>query len=260
MKKLIFATLFMALVFSGCKNEIPDYDALLIGKWINTQVDGAAVLTDKSYVCEYRDDLIEFYAIGIQLDENNKTWTENSNYTYRVEGNLIIIDGTDLSDKDFHMEFEILSISSGSFTHSVNKFTIDNVEYPDDKIYTLQKVTADYKSQFIGVWHGRCTTPGSSDTDYHYWEYFADGSFNYYYQDEQENWIRKTDNEGAYFLYGNLMATNYTNDLILGGVGKAYECWKIRISGNNMIWTGLRENNITVTYEMAKVASAPIVN
>ena len=95
------------------------------------------------------------------------------------------------------------------------------------------------------------------DTKYHYWEYFPDGSFNYYYQDGEDRWIRKSDNEGGYFLYGNLLVTNYTNDILSGGTGKAFECWNFKVSGEKMTWTGLRDGNTTTTYQMVKVGSAP---
>ncbi len=53
------------------------------------------------------------------------------------------------------------------------------------------------------------------------------------------------------------MVSNYSHDLISGGQGLAYEGWNYRIEGNKMYWTGLRANNVTIIYEMEKVASAP---
>ncbi len=258
MKRLLVAAIITSLLLCSCEDDDTDYAALLTGTWVNTHVDNVPVLTDDSYVCQYRPDMVQFYAQGVRLDENNKTWRESDTYTYQVEGRMIIIDGTDVNNKTYHLELEIVAMTRNSFTEVVKEYKVDNVNYPDPKSYTYHRVTEDYSDQFVGVWYGHCTTPGTSDTGYHYWEYFADGSFNYYYQDENDDWVRKSDNDGGYFLYGNLMASNYTNDLISGGTGKAYECWNFQITGNNMIWTGLRENGQTITYEMSKVAQAPL--
>lgn len=121
----------------------------------------------------------------------------------------------------------------------------------------MEKVTNDNSAAFTGVWYGRCTTEGAADSTYHYWEYLADGRYYYYYQDEHNNWIKKADNQGRYYLYGTFMASNYSNDLLTGGTGQVFECWNVAIDGNNMEWTGLRANNITLTYVMDKVQSPP---
>jgi hypothetical protein len=259
MQKLLVLNLLFALMLWGCEEEETDYSGMITGTWVNTQVNYTPILTDSSYVCEFRSNMVELYAIGLQQDENNKSWIENDQYTYRVEGKNIIIEGSDMNHHETHMVFEIISLTDKLMTFSVPEFYMDGVADPDTKIYTCTKVTEDYSHQFTGIWYGRCTTPGTTDTGTHYWEYFDDGSFNYYYQNDLGQWIRKSDNDGGYFLYGNLMVSNYTNDLISGGTGKSFECWNFEINGNRMTWTGLRQNGQTITYEMEKVASVPSI-
>ncbi len=258
MKKLFLACIIMSVVLSACKkDDETDYASLILGNWVNTHVNNELVLTDNSFAFSYRADGVQTFATGYVIDENNKTWIENDQYTYSVEGKKIIIDGTNTLGSLFHMEFDIQSVDQNNLTYSVGKFLIDNVEYPDNKTYTSKKITEDLNSQFVGTWYGKSTTPGSTDDSYHYWDYFADGHYDYYYQDSLGNWINKPDNEGVYFLYGDLMATNYTNDLISGGTGKAFECWNFDIVGNTMSWTGLRDNGLTASYQMEKVAGPP---
>ncbi|MDD4603475.1 MAG: hypothetical protein PHF97_06675 [Bacteroidales bacterium] len=201
---------------------------------------------------------MENYATGFQLDENNRSWIENDNYNYTVDGNRIIIDGMNNIGNHFHMEFEIQSVDEHTLIYSVSKFMIDNVEYPDPKTYINKRVTADFSKWLVGTWYGKSTTPGSADSSYHYWEYLTDGSFNYYYQDKEGNWINKPDNEGFYFLYGNLLASNFTNDLLSGATGKAFECWNISITGDTMFWNGLRSNGLITSFRMEKVAGPPV--
>lgn len=258
MNKLLFVSILILILLWGCKKESkPDYASLLPGKWVNTQVDNKPVLTDDTFVVEYRSDLVEVYAKGFILDSNNRSWIVNDKYTYIVNGDLIIIDGVSDPGNRFHMEFRILYLDQEILTYSVTLFMIDGVEYPDPKIYTSTRVTTDLSSQFAGTWYGKSTTPGATDTTHHYWDYFPGGHFDYYYRDNAGNWINKPDNEGKYFLYGNFLASNYTNDLISGETGKSFECWNIRIAGDTMFWAGLRAGGQTTTFRMVKVPGPP---
>ena len=259
---ILFATLSMVLsLFTSCENENePGTAQLLVGEWINTEIDQVPIVTDSKFVMGLRSDNHELYASGFLLDENNKSWEEGEAYTYSVQNDILTIDGKDALDKMFHIEFKILTLNQSVLTYSVQTVRIDGVSYPDSKIYTCKKITKESSQSFTGIWYGRCTSAGSTDTKYHYWEYLSDGTYNYYYQDGSNKWIKKTDNEGRYFLYGNLFVSNYSNDLISGGTGHAFECWDFSISGNTMTWTGLREGNKTVTYQMEKVSTPPLLD
>jgi hypothetical protein len=260
----IFFTLTLVFFFSACtSNENPvgpqdGYKTITLGKWINTHVNDFEVETDMGFYMEFQRDSVQIYATGITVDENNKSWIENNNYTFRIEGDLIILKGWDTFGKRYDMKFKILQLDAFTLRYTNAEFLIDSVSYPDQSIYTCKRITEDISQNFVGIWYGKSTDPGNPDTDYHYWEYFPDGRYNYYYRNNQGQWIRKSDNEGRYFLYGNYMATNYTNDLISGGTGKAYECWNIFISGNTMKWTGLRPGRKVASYEMRKVDAPPI--
>lgn len=261
MRKLFLPLLMLSLLFWSCKKDKePDYATLILGTWINTQVDNQAVLTDASFTFEFRSDNIQPYAMGYQLDADNKTWIQNDNYLYSVTGNKITIDGISKLGLSFHMEFLIISVDENTLTYSVSKFVVDNVDYPDPKVYTNKKVTVDYSVPFASTWYGKSTTPEATDTSFHYWSYKPDGHFSYYYRNAQGKWVNKQDNEGGYFLYGDLLATNFTNDLISGATGKSYECWNIAIRGDTMWWNGLRADGIAASYRMERVAGPPVVN
>lgn len=260
MKKLnmLFILSLTIIVFGGCaKDDEPTNADLLQGTWVNTMVNEQPVLTDATFIMKFNSDLTQLYAAGFQMNENNKSWHENSNYTYSVSSSLINIEGTDVLGNSYKMVFKIISLDQDTLTYSILTFLVNGEAIANTNTYTCKRVTNDFSTEFTGVWYGRCTTEGSVDSLNHYWEYFADSTYNYYYQDENSNWIRKSDNEGRYFLYEQLMATNYSNDLLSGGTGLAYECWNFTLDGNKMVWTGLRENNVIITYEMEKVPSPP---
>ncbi len=257
MKKIFIVITAITLIFSGCNDDEISYNDLVLGLWVNTHVNNQPVLTDATFVTDYRADQSQLYAVGLVIDEDNESWIENNAYTYVIDGKTITIEGPDAFGNVFYMEFVILSLDKDTMRYAVEAFNINGEEFPDPNTYTLAKVKTDLSDAFIGTWYGRCTSPGGPET-YHYWDYFADGTFDYYFQDEDENWINKPDNDGEYFLYGNLLASNYSNDLQTGGTGRAFECWDITIDGNHMAWYGLREKGLVVTFEMNKVEGPPL--
>lgn len=260
MKKLLFTGFLMSLLFWGCTDKGPDYAQLIMGTWVNTQVDSLPVLTDASFVMEFRADSVQMYAVGSMLDTANKAWAEYDYFRYSVAGNNIFIDGTNGSNGVFHMELEITSVNDSTLTYSVKKMTIDSIEYPDPKVYSCQKVTSDNRDQLIGIWFGKCTTPGAADTGDHYWEFFANSRYTYYYQDKEGKWLVDSNDESRYFLYGTLLTSNYYDVDIADGTLKTFDCWNMRISGDTLTLTSLRENGVVLTYRMEKATNTPKVD
>jgi hypothetical protein len=258
MKKSAFVFALILILLSSCTNNESEYPTLIQGLWVNTEVNHQPVLTDETFAMEFKSDGSQMFARGFQLDSLNKTWMENENYTYEMAENTLTIDGTDALDMEFHLVFEIITLNQTTLIYSVKTFTNNGLSYPDSKIYTCKRVTNDFKTSFEGIWYGHCISVGTTDLKYHYWKYLNDGNYTYYYQDSNDVWISKTDNEGQYFLYGNLFVSNYSNDLISGGTGKAYECWSFDIEADTMVWNGLRVDNKTVTYEMERVVNTPL--
>lgn len=259
MKKLILLTISISMLFSACeKQNETDYSSLIIGQWINTKVDNKEVLTDSVFTFEFRPDLVETCFYGHKIDDNNSLWVSDTAFTYSVSDNIISIEGYNLYQKYFEIEFEILSLDQNTFSYTIPKFSIDNIDYPDQRIFTNERITSDLKTQLVGTWYGKSTNVGNLDTSFHYWDYFEDGSYDYYFQDESGDWINKPDNLGEYFLYGDFLATNFTNDFVSNAIGSDYECWSISIQDSVMSWSGLRENGKITSYEMEKVDGPPI--
>jgi hypothetical protein len=262
MKNLFFLMLLSGCLwmFNGCSDDDEKVETnaeKAIGKWIATEINGETPLTDSLFCMEFRTDKVEMYAIGSRIDEHNSKWTEGDDYTYSINNDIITIDGKDTDGKTIHVEMKIHTLTSTQLKYSVNSYTYDGVSIPDTKIYTCKKADVDYSSKIVGVWHGKCTSANTTDTTNHYWEYFADGKYNYYYTNANGGWVKKSDNEGKYFLYGDLFVSNYMNDFVAGTQGWNYECWNISIIDNNkMKWTGKRADK-TVVYEMERAIAPP---
>lgn len=261
MKNLFFITLLSGCLwmFNACSDDekVETNAEKAIGKWIATEINGEAPMTDSLFCMEFRTNKVEMYASGSRIDEHNSKWTEGDDYTYSINNDIITINGKDNSGKAVHVEMKIHTLTSTQLKYSVNSYTYDGVSIPDSKIYTCKKADVDYSNKIVGVWYGKCTSANTTDTTNHYWEYLADGKYNYYYTNANGVWAKKSDNEGKYFLYGNLFVSNYMNDFVAGTQGWNYECWTISITdNNNMKWTGKRIGK-TVVYEMKRANAAP---
>ena len=257
--KQVFQILVLFVILPGCsKTDEPGNLPLLKGTWVNTRIDEMNVETNRKFIMELADEK-EYYSVGVVFDTANKKWIDRRAYDYSLSDDRIMISGTDVLGNGVNIEMEIISVNSTDLVYRVNLFKYNGVEIPDNKTYTLKKVSKSLNDQIIGTWYGKATSAGSTDTDYHYWNYLPDGSYEYYYREApgSSQWIKKEDNEGRYYLYDNLLATNWSNDIFSGVPGLDYECWEIDITGNRMKWTGYRDNGKVTSYEMERVAAPP---
>lgn len=257
--KKIHVFLGIALVFLTACSKFKDepYNERIEGSWINTFIDGQFVPTNQVFTMRFTKEGAQYYSAGYQLDGNNRTWLDGTLFSYKVVNNDLFIEGSNVYGDFYEMVFTLAHSNDEKLEYTVSSFKVNGTEYPDNKTYTCKKISSDLHDSFVGTWYGRSTTPGTLDTAYHYWDYFADGSYDYYYRDSLGNWVNKPDNEGKYYLYGDFLATNYTNDLITGETGLAYECWNIEINGNTMNWRAIRDNWFEPSYSMVKVSGPP---
>lgn len=257
MKRFLIFGLTALFFVAGCKKdkEEPTYEPtvsnLIVGKWVTTQKNGTPVLTDEKTVMHFSNDSKLIYSKGIITDANNKRWVENDQLTYSVSDKTITIDGTELSGSALHLELTVISISQTELVYKTQ----------EGSSYTCQHISESFSTAILGIWKGHETTNGLNPEHDTYWEYLSNGNYNYYYYDEETaQYILKEDNNGQYFLYGNLLATNYTNDILLEEDGTLYECWNIAVEGNQMDWSGLRADGITRTFSMQRVENPPTIN
>ncbi|MFA6894742.1 MAG: hypothetical protein WCQ46_03175 [Bacteroidales bacterium] len=255
MTKKIFLCFFLLVMLTSCEKEIAQNQSQFIGKWVNKTVDSREIFTNDAFVMDFRDDGVQMYASGYTINDNDKAWMEGSGYSYYVNGNIIYIAGQSVLGSVFEIQLNIMELNEEEMIYTVGKMIIDDTSFEDSSVYVVKKVTSeDNNNKIIGLWQGHCISSGSADTEDHRWEYFVDGTYNYYIYDDGE-WTTKQDNEGTYFVYGNLFASNWTNDYVSGTTGRNFECWdiSINVSGTFMQWSGYRLDGTTVVYEMEKI-------
>ena len=142
---------------------------------------------------------------------------------------------------------------------------INNETFVDGKSYRITKdmkerkvrVTHDYSADVIGTWEGHQTSDEDTYGDglLHRWEYKTDGTFVYYRQDDNGEWVNDVNSMAEYFVDGVLFCTRWKN---VGDDTEYRESWEIAsIEDGIMKWTAVRAREdgttYTATFEMKKV-------
>lgn len=245
--QILSPTLIAVLMFVACDkdNDYDNYSTQLIGTWIATEMEDGKMKTNEIFVRTYRAD-------GT-MTEAQLRWTGQESEWTEIEGTYTLNEdklSECIATNSVRVEIEIEGDEMSYEILNGNK-----------QSFEMKRISTDLHNQFVGIWTGYETSAGASIPAKHtYWQYFSDHSYKYYYHDGTA-YVSKEDNDGKFFLYGNLLVSNYKNDLQTGGQGKTCECWIFEINNNpnstTMNWSALREGSISKTFSLTKVDNLP---
>ena len=273
MKKRMFQWMLAAIlmcgasVFTSCSSEdnpvTPDLNVAekIQGKWIATEVNGKPVLTDSKQVLTYESPTKVSYSLSIYAISDLNVWVDHCVGTLKLEGNTLS-QSVELGDANILLNHQmtIVSIDANDMQVITNGET-----YVDGKLHRVTtdlkerkvRVTHDYSADIIGTWEGRLTSAEDvhSDGSLHRWEYRADGTYVYYRQDENGQWVDDVNTMAEYFVDGPLLCTRWKN---VGSDIENRESWEIAsIQNGKMEWTALRQKadgtTYTATFSMTRV-------
>ncbi len=263
MKKLILALAAVAMVFASCSkdddNKIDNFAEELKGKWITTDIDGHAELTNNKSVITILSASQALISTSRANLSDNPGWASHLNASVAIDGNKVTITGQPNEHITIVYEITVSSISDthmeGTFKHS----TLRNGEVitTNGPIgMRWEKITTDYQQTILGKWQGHVTSEHSEfdDGEDHQWEYLDDGTFRYYLQDGNGNWVTNPNQTlSEYFVDGTLLCTRW----VIDGTENR-EWWEIAsIADGVMNWTALRQREdgttYTATFQMTKV-------
>ena len=244
---MIFLITISMLIFTSCKKDNDgSIKNQVVGKWINTQVDGSDILTDDVFVMELTDDNVQTFGNSYVIVDDSSFWAVSNKYSYKVDGKTIIVDGYNAINASTHLEMIVNDITQSTMTYTVKLLVIGNDTIIDNHIYQVKRSDVDYSNAIIGTWYGKNSDDSDDISNYHYWKYNSDGSYNYYYYNSFDStWKCKTNNDGEYYIFGDILASNFSNNMQTGKIGRCYECWNVSISGDSMTWNGLHSNGKT---------------
>ena len=147
-------------------------------------------------------------------------------------------------------EYNVTSINDSELIANC-KFTLTNdgsVVSSREGTVRYVKQTADYREAILGLWECQELTGIETYNDANArLEFFADGTYNYWRKNDNNEWEAVTDREFQnYFVDGTLLATRWKNI----GEDELREWWEIAsLADGQMQWTALRQNEDGTTVQ-----------
>ena len=256
---MLAAILFcgVAAMFTSCTNEDNPADPTtnlsekIIGMWLQADINGNPALTNEKSVTTFVSATKAYFSISrSDFSKTEIRWNSHQEYDVKIDGNKIVL----TTKMDEHVTLlDVYTVSSITNTELIGKrkhvTTRDGVEIVNTEYATrLVKVTADYAQPILGLWEcegliGDETYNDGNDR----LEFLADGTYRFYHKDDAGQWQTVTKREFQdYFVDGTLLATRWKNQ----GEDELREWWEIEsLSGDEMVWTALRQNADGSTFQ-----------
>ena len=247
-----------ATVFTSClsseDNPVGPTDNLaekLIGKWMPVYLDGNPVVTDLKSVYTFVSATKAYMSVSINAQQGEEiVWNNQKELDLSINGNKMTL--TNHSDEHTTMveEFNITAIDGSAFTanHKITVTVDGSVMLHNEGTIRFEKLTRDYRETVLGLWEcegliGDETYNDGNDR----LEFLSDGTYRYYRKDDAGQWQAVTNREFQdYFVDGTLLATRWKNQ----GEDELREWWEIEsLSGDQMVWTALRQNEDGSTFQ-----------
>jgi hypothetical protein len=248
------ATLFTACTSNDDNPVTPDLNLAdkIIGKWILAETNGSPTPTNNKYVITFTSPTQAYLSASLNAHtEIHSLWGDRQKVDVAMSGNMVkntmvinehltVIDDmkiTSITNSDTWGDLKISWIVDGTVIKTV-----------EENIRTV-KITTDYREAVLGLWECTGLTGGETYNDANgRLEFYADGTYNYWRQNEAGEWesVTSTRELQNYFVDGTLLATRWKNQ----GEDELHEWWEIdSISGDEMVWKALRQNANGSTFQ-----------
>ncbi|MBO5835071.1 MAG: hypothetical protein J6R12_03440 [Bacteroidales bacterium] len=235
-RKHILIVMLVCLL-SACSSD--RYAKDIVGSWVLEQQNDESVDCDHIIILEFHEDgsmnLAKIYSSG----HNYKTkWIESARVNrYEMNGRRLHVKGRTGNGLDFKQEAYIKQLDSLHLCKKVHEYhvgtidqTIANGHY--DQVY--HRLDRDYPKP-SGMWE-LVSLNGKRFSGFRF-EFKENGTYDLWI-DINGRWELKNDNNGTWFTYGNILCTNYFNDIFKEEL--SYEnvshCYRYSINDKSMTW------------------------
>ena len=237
--------------FSMSKVGVPtqaEVEEAIIGKWMSAEINGKPFLTNDKGVYTFLSTTSARMSTSVNSrPELGDLWHDYTELDVNIQGNVVVLSHQLDEHKEMTINMTVTAINAnemhadvfatlkvdGAVAGSVN----DHIRY--------EKIKENFRKPIVGLWEGRRTAGGSNE--YHRWEYFEDGTYNFYLKVGEGQWTKMEDDFSEYFVDGRLLCTRWKNSG--EGTVENREWWEIRSVDNDaMIWTALRKNELGEQY------------
>ena len=245
-----------ATVFTSCSsddndNNIDNLSEKILGKWEAAERDGEPITTNKKTIFTFVSATKAYVSASRNSHpEMNPSWMDKLEADVVIIGDKITLTFHPDEHKTSVHEFSITSINGSEFS-AIERVTVrvdGNVILSSEQTVRFEKTTADYAEPVLGLWEcegliGDETYNDGNDR----LEFLSDGTYRYYRKNDAGQWQAVTTRDFQdYFVDGTLLATRWKNQ----GEDELREWWEIEsISGDEMVWTALRQNPDGSTFQ-----------
>ncbi len=250
-KRLIYFMLSLSVMVSCYTEGDEGYDITnqLLGVWVFDKINNEQVPTNEQFAGAFIAGGSHNYLQWAALEDEESTLVFKDNSTWSLYNKLLTIKNEQLND---HIVLDIV-ISGDDMSWQERVKVVGGTDYYTGDSYQGYRVKEDYTSNITtGVWEGRATV-GRTDNPYIRIKYNDDSTYDFQYrQSEDEPWSDKVDNDGHYYLIGNLLGSVWTNDINSGVEGSTSETWIISIEGDTMVWEATRSDDHFESFSFAR--------
>lgn len=263
MKGKVFIMLaLVAALFTSCSdddsNNTPDNLAgKVIGKWMMTQFNGRYVTTNEMMVYTILSPTSGYVTTsGVDFSENQMKWTNRVPCDVAINGNTVSLRGNFDKNISFEGELVVNSIIPIEML-AESKYNV----YSDGRLVSgdnggtilWTNVVKDHSEGIRGTWEG-VDNGLYGDGQLHRWQFNDNGTYIYYRQNANGEWVADVNSTGEYIVDGILLCTRWADN---NGVEKR-ERWEIAsINHGFMTWYAIRQHAdgtiYTTTLNMIKI-------
>ena len=216
----------------------------IIGKWMFADKNGNPMPTNEKMVITFVSATKAKISASLNAHpEAGTPWDEEIEADVNISGNKVNVSFHRNERHTAVHEYIITSINGSEFTanHKVTSTVDGEVVFFREDVVRYVKQTADYSEAILGLWECTGLTGIETYNDANArLEFLSDGTYRYYRKDDAGQWQAVTTRDFQdYFVDGTLLATRWKNQ----GEDELREWWEIEsLSGNEMVWTALRQN------------------
>lgn len=223
---IILFILSVACCTMSCNTTTIKYKRLL-GQWVLEAKDGVPVHTEEIRVISIYGGRIMNMANTYVGPDGREIWRDNSEMYYSVLANRFRGKGTDALRRFWKFELITRELTYETWSFQIANLIVDNTYLDDQSNYRYRKVVdLGYKDSLQGVW--MCVESNGLPVNDRINEYYGNGLFSFYYLDpETGEWVLKRDNNGRYFVYGDLIVTSFQNSINETEKGETFSAFEV---------------------------------
>lgn len=250
MKRALVLLAIVALAFTSCKKDNLNLEEKIIGKWMETEMDGRTVPTNDKKVYTFVSTTKAYISASLNTHPEVPTvWANQTEVAVAIDGNKVTVTHHPDEHTTTVQEYTVSDISDNEFTADLKiTATVDGtVLHTQEETVRYVKTTADYSAAILGLWECQGITGGETNNDDNArLEFLADGTYNFYRRSETGFWTLVPRELNEYFVDGNLLCTRWQ----AAGEEMSYEWWEIAsVEEGQMRWTALRQNADGTTFQ-----------